>query len=290
MDKDGKFEVPTADAEFKLTGTKTDIRMGAKSDPICSSAGCTQYEHPHKKDFKKDYFVPNFGKDHDLKTSDESAADAETALGHTFTPKFDEEKDEWIVPTESAEFKLAGVKEDVHLGRDKVKGSDPSCTSSGWCGESLWPKHRAKEDEHDVLRTDTRRGANQVPSENDKRENKIEKVEFEKNEDPHPHTEEPEPDSFAQKHSKPDPDDESCKSRKKSSEISDDEWKKCHSNVQKGRKDPDDESCKKRKESSVITDDEWKKCHSEVQRGRKGDDDDSCKKRKKSSEITDEEW
>ena len=37
-----------------------------KSDPICNSAGCTQYLHPKLDDFKKNYFVPNFGRDHEI--------------------------------------------------------------------------------------------------------------------------------------------------------------------------------------------------------------------------------
>jgi len=67
QDENGHYVVPQADAEFKLTGTNSDIRMSSKSDPICSSAGCTQYEHPHKDTYKMNYFVPNFGKDHDIK-------------------------------------------------------------------------------------------------------------------------------------------------------------------------------------------------------------------------------
>jgi len=67
------------------------------------------------------YFVPNFGKDNDITTSEDSATAAEKVLGHTFTPKFDEEKDEWVVPTAEAEFRLAGVKEDIHLGKHKKK-------------------------------------------------------------------------------------------------------------------------------------------------------------------------
>ena len=41
------------------------------------------------------YFVPNFWKDHDIKQSEDNAESAEKQLGHTFTPTFDEEKDEW---------------------------------------------------------------------------------------------------------------------------------------------------------------------------------------------------
>ena len=107
QDEDGKWIVPTETAEFKLTGTQTDVRM--TSDPICSSAGCTQYEHPHKETHKMNYFVPNFGKDHDIKASEDSALKSEQTLGHTFTPKFDEEKDEWVVPSADIEFRLAGV-------------------------------------------------------------------------------------------------------------------------------------------------------------------------------------
>jgi hypothetical protein len=40
-----------------------------ESDPICSSAGCFQYNHPKKSEsalIPRDYFVPNFGKDPDM--------------------------------------------------------------------------------------------------------------------------------------------------------------------------------------------------------------------------------
>lgn len=79
-----------------------------KSDPICSSAGCTQYEHPHPKSHPIDYFVPDFGKDHLMKETDTSAASAEGQLNHVWTPTKDED-DNWVVPTEEVEFKLAGV-------------------------------------------------------------------------------------------------------------------------------------------------------------------------------------
>lgn len=142
QDEDGNWVVPKVDAEFKLNakgqkfipnldeekeelaGVKTDVRLGSKSDPICSSAGCTQYEHPKKAlGYKLDYFVPHFGADHDIVTNNQNVAQAEATLKHTFTPTQDEDG-EWEVPTETAEFKLAGVKADVHLGKkkDKVKG------------------------------------------------------------------------------------------------------------------------------------------------------------------------
>ena len=46
-----------------------DIQM--ESDPICSSAGCTQYKQPEgPKPPPMDYFVPNFGMDHDILASE----------------------------------------------------------------------------------------------------------------------------------------------------------------------------------------------------------------------------
>jgi len=114
-----KFIPDLSQEKEELAGVKADVRLGSKSDPICSSAGCTQYEHP-KKDlgYKQDYFVPHFGADHDIVTNNQNVAQAEAVLKHTFTPTQDEDG-EWEVPTETAEFKLAGVKADVHLGKKK---------------------------------------------------------------------------------------------------------------------------------------------------------------------------
>lgn len=38
QDDSGKWIVPTSEAEFHLTGTKTDIHL--KDDPVCISTGC----------------------------------------------------------------------------------------------------------------------------------------------------------------------------------------------------------------------------------------------------------
>jgi hypothetical protein len=41
-----------------------------ESDPICSSAGCTQYNHkPVTLGYDIDYYVPNFGEDRDITDS-----------------------------------------------------------------------------------------------------------------------------------------------------------------------------------------------------------------------------
>lgn len=101
------------------------------SDPICNSAGCTQYLHPDKKPgHPVDYFVPNFGVDRDIADSQAHEAKASAALGHEWTPQKDKD-DKWILPEPSVEFKLAGMQQEMNIG----SSSDPICASSGWCGD-----------------------------------------------------------------------------------------------------------------------------------------------------------
>jgi len=272
QDENGKYVVPKEEADFKLAGTQSDVRLGATSDPICSSAGCTQYKHPSKDGHKMNYFVADFGKDHDVKASEDSAEKAEATLGHTFTPKYDEEKDEWVVPTAEAEFRLAGVEADLRVGKHKHP-SDPACTSGGWCGESLWPEGRAKKEEHDVLRTDTRKGANQAPTEEEAHANLDRAVKARP--DPHPSTEEPETEEQAAASAAREahleavaantPD--ASASRKTSSMVKDLEWAASHSNAQQKHQSlaecqGDDDTCSQRKKSGFVADEEWQKCHS----------------------------
>merc|ERR1711934_551794 len=55
-----------------------------RSDPICNSAGCTQYKHPDSKEAKYDmnYFVPHFGMDRDIQGSLENLHVAEGIVKH----------------------------------------------------------------------------------------------------------------------------------------------------------------------------------------------------------------
>jgi hypothetical protein len=73
-----------AEAEDRLG--QTMVQIG--DDPICSSAGCTQYEHPKKKDgYPMNYPVPNFGVDQDMKDQEASLKQTEEKLNHKFVPK-----------------------------------------------------------------------------------------------------------------------------------------------------------------------------------------------------------
>jgi len=66
-----------------------EINMETKSDPICNSAGCTQYKHPDSKEatWPMDYYVPNFGMDRDISGSIEDQKAAEQIIGHKWTWK-----------------------------------------------------------------------------------------------------------------------------------------------------------------------------------------------------------
>ena len=59
------------------------VQLG--SDPICSSAGCTQYKHPKKKAaYPMNYPVPNFGKDRDIIDNFDDLKVAEGIVGHNW--------------------------------------------------------------------------------------------------------------------------------------------------------------------------------------------------------------
>jgi hypothetical protein len=75
-DSDGAFVVPTSVA------LQTNAELAMESDPICSSAGCTQYEHPKMDSHPVDYFVPNFGVDQGIIDHNTSLAIAEKQLKH----------------------------------------------------------------------------------------------------------------------------------------------------------------------------------------------------------------
>jgi len=82
-----------SEAEDRLGMTMVQLR----DDPICSSAGCTQYDHPKKKEaYKMNYFVPNFGVDQDIIDATENISNAEDTLG-PWKPEQDK-NGYWLVP------------------------------------------------------------------------------------------------------------------------------------------------------------------------------------------------
>jgi len=71
----GKWELPPSNVQI-------ESEVNIESDPICSSAGCTQYKHPEVKGHPMDYPVPDFGEDHDIKSSISNEKIASKIVGH----------------------------------------------------------------------------------------------------------------------------------------------------------------------------------------------------------------
>jgi hypothetical protein len=92
--KDGHYELPNANphttttynpnARSQLESSNEYVQTETSSDPICNSAGCTQYLHPKPKPlgYPVDYPVPNFGRDPEILTTFNSLIVAEGIRKH----------------------------------------------------------------------------------------------------------------------------------------------------------------------------------------------------------------
>jgi len=120
---DARFSGREVYARAQIEPTNVQVN----SDPICPSSGCPEKKY---KGHPVDYPVPDFGVDHDILSTNEHLKNTETKLGHEWTPKWDEEKEKFIVPHVDAEFKLLQLQ----------KTSDPICSSAG-CPETKKKGH-----------------------------------------------------------------------------------------------------------------------------------------------------
>lgn len=83
-----------------------------QDDPICASSGCTQFKHPDPpKDHPKDYFVPNFGQDQDIKNTLQSERVASKLVGKA-----------WVFPTGTEEYKNAAKNVDYNFNPELSEG------------------------------------------------------------------------------------------------------------------------------------------------------------------------
>jgi len=80
-----------------------------ESDPICSSAGCTQYKHPESKavSWPMNYGVPNFGMDRDIQGAFENLDAAEKIVGHHLVMGTAESKKKWANPARAIMYNFA---------------------------------------------------------------------------------------------------------------------------------------------------------------------------------------
>jgi len=131
--------------------TEQKINADSESDPICSSAGCTQYKHKTKGlGYKINYPVPNFGRDHLINQNFESLDLAEKQLGHKWAWKKDDPEDPVLYnvhkPVDSDivdSLSNLHSQEGIHgqwklhpddyfqVQTDEQSESDPICSSAG---------------------------------------------------------------------------------------------------------------------------------------------------------------
>jgi hypothetical protein len=93
QDENGVWIVPEP-INNKAYSYASLVQTGEQSDPMCSSAGCTYAARANKKTHPMNYFVPNFGKDHLIRDTDNSVDWAENYLNHTWVPKIKKDQPE----------------------------------------------------------------------------------------------------------------------------------------------------------------------------------------------------
>jgi uncharacterized protein (DUF427 family) len=156
----------------KLVLDTDDVQLQStvESDPICSSAGCVQYLHKHKKlPYPIDYPVPNFGVDRDIIDNGVDLKVAEGITGHHWdfellkppvnpakktiydgAPKLDEDIVDSRKNLKATETKLNHKfvldSDDVQLEADIKTESDPICSSAG-----CWKSKAQKEAEEKII-------------------------------------------------------------------------------------------------------------------------------------------
>ena len=117
------------DTQSNLANTETALGhsyhlIQLQSDPICSSAGCTQYKHPHKDlGYELDYPVPNFGQDRDIKANFNSLEKAEKIVNHHWDFHF--EKPGPVNPAKKTLYNYAPtLDEDIVVSQNNLANTE----------------------------------------------------------------------------------------------------------------------------------------------------------------------
>ena len=101
-----------------------------QSDPICSSAGCTQYKQPDgPKPHPMDYFVPNFGMDHDVVASENNEKIASALVGHSWAFKTPESWEKYRNRAKDADYNF-----DPELSEDMIAAQNSMKIAEGQYG------------------------------------------------------------------------------------------------------------------------------------------------------------
>jgi hypothetical protein len=74
-----------------------------RDDPVCSSAGCTQFKHPEEPvSHPMDYPVPSFGADEEIEATANSISIGEAMYNHKIVMGTEESKAQWANPASDA--------------------------------------------------------------------------------------------------------------------------------------------------------------------------------------------
>ena len=107
---------PAHEKEAAAVQTEIDIR----SDPICSSAGCTQYAHKKTPlGYDLDYFVPSFGPDPDMVGTKNAISIAEAMHNHKIVMGTKESRAKWHNVAKDVDYDFA-PELDSHI-KDSLK-------------------------------------------------------------------------------------------------------------------------------------------------------------------------
>ena len=158
VDQDIKTSLKnTEESEKALGHTFSGELVQTASDPVCSSAGCTQYKHAHKKlPYPVDYPVANHGEDPEIQASIDNEKLASEMVPHKWefgtkasaakwenpakkvlyddSPKLDRDMRDSATNLRSSEDRLNHkfmVNEDIQTMNEIHSESDPICSSAG---------------------------------------------------------------------------------------------------------------------------------------------------------------
>jgi len=119
-----------------------------QSDPICSSAGCTQYKQPEgPKMWPIDYFVPNFGMDRDIKWTAEDEKVASALVGHAWSFKTPESWEKWRNRAKDAPYNFdPELSEDMRTSLSNQKFAEDTVKKTGFDVQDLKPVEEIMEE------------------------------------------------------------------------------------------------------------------------------------------------
>ena len=102
-----------------------------QSDPICSSAGCTQYKQKKTPlGYDLDYFVPDFGPDREIIDTEKSILNAELTHQHKLIFGTKESREKYKNKAKDVDYNFAPeLDEDIKVSQKNTKAAEKTLGS-----------------------------------------------------------------------------------------------------------------------------------------------------------------